>query len=70
MNEFNAAIFAWPCVGPSSHALVDYHLERGGMPLHDVVGVNCKRDAATENQGTGAWYRTKGCVFDDSVSVI
>ena len=26
-----------------SHALVVYHMERGGMPLHDAVGVNCKR---------------------------
>ena len=20
-----------------------YHLERGGMPLHDAVGINCKK---------------------------
>ena len=30
-------------LGSSSHALVDYHLERGGMPLHGAVGVKlCK----------------------------
>ena len=40
MIEFNAFIFGQPF-----HALVDYHLERGGMPLHDVVGLNCKRGA-------------------------
>ena len=26
---------------PLSRALVDYHLERGVMPLCDAVGVNC-----------------------------
>ena len=31
-----------------------YHPDRGGMPLHDAVGVNCKKGAATENQDTGA----------------
>ena len=25
------------------------HLEKGGMPLHDVVGVNCKNGSTTEN---------------------
>ena len=24
------------------------HLEKGGMPLHDAVGVNCKNWATTE----------------------
>ena len=28
-----------------------YHLERGGMPLHDAVGINCKKGATTEYQG-------------------
>ena len=42
--------------GPPSRALVDYHLERGGMPIHDSVVVNCKNGAAPENQGAGAWY--------------
>ena len=30
-------VFFWtalPCSG-------GYHMERGGMPLHDVVGINC-----------------------------
>ena len=30
-----------------------YHMERGGMPLHDAVGINCKKGATTENQGPG-----------------
>ena len=28
-----------------------YHLERGWMPLHDAVGINCKKGTTTENQG-------------------
>ena len=31
-----------PCSG-------GYHLERGGMPLHHAVGVNCKKGTTTEN---------------------
>ena len=34
----------------------DYHLERGGMPLHDAVGINCKNCATTENQSSGVKY--------------
>ena len=40
---------ALPCSG-------DYHMERVGMPLHDAVGINCKKSATTENQGSGAKY--------------
>ena len=28
----------------------------GGMPLHDAVGINCKKGATTENQGSGVKY--------------
>ena len=28
-----------------------YHLERGGMPLHEAVWINLKNGATTENQG-------------------
>ena len=57
LNEFHAAIFlgtvffrtALPCSG-------GYHLERGGMPLHDAVGINCKNGATTENRGSGVEY--------------
>ena len=37
-----------------------YHLERGGMPLHDAVEINCKMDATTENQGAGVKYMGYG----------
>ena len=40
---------ALPCSG-------GYHLERGGMPLHDAVGINCKNGATTENQGADVKY--------------
>ena len=33
-----------------------YHLKRGGMPLHDAVGINFKKGATTENQGSGVKY--------------
>ena len=38
-----------PCSG-------GYHMQRGGKPLHDVVGINCKNGAATENQGSAVKY--------------
>ena len=38
-----------PCFG-------GYHLERGGMPLHDAVWINCKKCATTENQGADVKY--------------
>ena len=38
-----------PCSG-------GYHLERGGMSLHDAAGINCKNRATTENQGSGVKY--------------
>ena len=40
---------ALPCSG-------GYHMENGGMPLHDAVGINCKKGATTENQGSGVKY--------------
>ena len=33
-----------------------YHMERGGMPLHDAVGINCKKGATTEYQGADVKY--------------
>ena len=32
-----------------------YHLESGGMPLHDAVGINCRK-GATEYQGADVQY--------------
>ena len=40
---------ALPCSG-------GYHMEWGGMPLRDAVGVNCKKDTTTENQDTAIKY--------------
>ena len=38
-----------PCSG-------GYHLERGRMPLHDAVGINCKKGVTTGTQGAGVKY--------------
>ena len=38
-----------PCSG-------GYYMERGGMPLHDAVGINCKNGATTENQDSAVKY--------------
>ena len=51
---------ALPCSG-------GYHNERGGMALHDAVGINCKKGATTENQGSGVSY---GVYLDDCVCVL
>ena len=40
---------ALPCSG-------DYHMEIGGMPLHDAVGINCKNGATSENQDSAVKY--------------
>ena len=32
------------------------HLERGGMSLHDAVGINCKMGTTTENQDLSVKY--------------
>ena len=44
---------ALPCSG-------GYHMERGWMPLHDAVGINCKKGATTA-QLSSVW--AKGCIF-------
>ena len=48
-------VFAWPCVLSDFYS-GGYHMERGGMPLHDVVGINCKKGSTTENQGSAVKY--------------
>ena len=40
-----------------------YHLERGGMPSHGAVGINCRKGATTENQGSGVKYMGKRCIL-------
>ena len=54
---------ALPCSG-------GYHQERGGMPLHDAVGINRKKGATTENQGADVKYIGYGVYVDDFVCVI
>ena len=38
-----------------------YHMERGRMPLHDAVGINCKKSATTEHQDSAV--KAKGCIL-------
>ena len=46
-----------PCSG-------GYHMERGGMPLHDAVGINCKKGVTSENQGSAVQcIGAKGCIL-------
>ena len=40
---------ALPCSG-------GYHMEMGGMPLHDAFGINCKKGANTGNQDSAVKY--------------
>ena len=54
---------ARPCSG-------GYHMERGGMQLHDVVGINCKKGTTTENQGSAVKYMGSGVYLDDCVCVL
>ena len=53
---------ALPCSG-------GYHEERGGIPLHDAIGINCKKASTTENQGSGVKYMGMGVYLDDCVCV-
>ena len=44
-------VFFWtalPCSG-------QYHLESGAMPLHDAVGINCKKGATIQNERAEAF---------------
>ena len=53
-----------PCSG-------GYHLERGRMPLHDAVGINCKNGATIlkiKALVSSIW--AKECMFDDCMCVI
>ena len=47
-----------------------YHMERGRMPLHDTVAINCKKGATTENLGSGVKYMGQGVYLNDCVCVL
>ena len=32
------------------------------MPLHEGVGINCKKGSTLENRGSGVKYRGKVCI--------
>ena len=47
---------ALPCPG-------GYHMERGGMPLHDVVGINCKMAQLLKIKAQLSSIWAKGCIL-------
>ena len=49
-DKFHGAIFVRFLYSfrPPSRALVVYHLEKGGLPLHDAVEANCENSATTD----------------------
>ena len=47
---------AIPCSG-------GYHMERGGMPLHDEVGINCKKGASLKIKAQPSSMWAKGCIL-------
>ena len=62
--------FTWPSLlGPVLFRTVlscsgGYHIERGLMPLHDAVGINCKKRAQLlkiKAQVSSIW--AKGCIL-------
>ena len=40
------------------------------MLLHDAVGINCKKGATIENQGSGVKYMGYRLYLDDGVCVL
>ena len=60
LNKFHETILLGPVFSRTGLPCYDgYHQERGGRPLHDAVGINCKNCASTENQGADV----KGCML-------
>ena len=49
LNELHAAIFFAVFLRTALPFSFGYHLERGGMALHDAVGMNCEKGTTTEN---------------------
>ena len=69
--------FTWPFLRSSCVVLdrpptlwVLIHLERGGMPFHDGVGINCRKGATTEVKAQEPSMWVKGCMVGDCTSVI
>ena len=57
LNEFHDSIFAGPVfLRTALPCSGGYHLQRGGKLFHDVVGINCKKGATTENKGADVKY--------------
>ena len=44
------------------------HLERGGMPFHDGIGINSKKGATTEVKAQEPSIWANGCMVGDCAS--
>ena len=47
---------ALPCSG-------GYHLEKGAMPLHEAVGINCKKGATLKIKALESSIWATGCIL-------
>ena len=54
---------ALPCSGGN-------HLEKGGMPLHDAVGIKSKKGELVKIKGQVSSMWAKGCMLSACVSAI
>ena len=61
--KYDATIFAWflSSFGPLSLVLAAYHLVRGGMPLHDLVGVTIKKTKLRKSMPRYTVYSNSNC---------
>ena len=41
----------------------DHHLERGGMPFHDAVGINCKKGELLKIKAQISSIWSMGCML-------
>ena len=63
MMECEAVLFAMLLcsVGPPSLALVAFHIERGGMLLHNAVGITREKCATTDTNRPVPSVWANGC---------
>ena len=64
VTEFHAAIFAWPVFFRTTLPCSGgYHMERRLMPLHDAVGINCKKGQLLKIKALLSSIWAKGCIL-------
>ena len=70
--ENDSAMIAWfPCCFElPSHFLVASHLEIGGMPLFNVIGIKCEKCSTTEYKAQVPSTWTKGWILEVYVRIV